>query len=248
MPPTLDVARGAATRTALPTVPPPAATGNTRGPAGRGRKALLRTLVFPLLSDTMQAAGRYFATRWERSRRSYRLRSFTPDDYNRVDARELSGEDWLRLGSGPALLFVHGTFSRAHSAFGALTRDCLEALHRQYDGRVFAFDHFTISEDPQANVDWLLARLPERVRLSMDIVSHSRGGLVARLLAEPSGPGLPSSPPPGVGASRSGASSCGRPERQRPGRSPAPDDFVNSYTNVFNFFPDTLAVDGWTPP
>jgi len=247
LPPTLDVVRGAATRIyTIPHRSPPAATGDTRGPLGAAGKALLRTLVFPLLGDTMQAAGRYFATRWERSRRSYRLRSFTPDDYNRVDARELSGEDWLRLGSGAALLFVHGTFSRAHSAFGALTRNCLEALHRQYEGRVFAFDHFTISDDPQANVGWLLARLPERVRLSIDIVSHSRGGLVARLLAEPSGPGLPGSAPPGdrrievrrvvlVGVPNGGTPLADQLHL---------DDFVNSYTNVFNFFPDTLALDG----
>jgi pimeloyl-ACP methyl ester carboxylesterase len=45
-----------------------------------------------------------------------------------------------------------------------------------------AFDHHTLSHDPERNVRELLARLPGDVEL--DVICHSRGGLVARVLAE----------------------------------------------------------------
>ena len=53
-----------------------------------------------------------------------------------------------------------------------------------YDGRVFAFDHPTLSVDPEANARWLAEFLPEGLGLELDIIAHSRGGLVARELAQ----------------------------------------------------------------
>jgi hypothetical protein len=82
---------------------------------------------------------------------------------------------------------VHGTFSRAHLAFGLLPREYVETLHRAYGGRVFAFDHFTLSHDPRENVRWLLSQVPDGIDLTLDVVSHSRGGLVSRLLSEKQG-------------------------------------------------------------
>ena len=51
---------------------------------------------------------------------------------------------------------VHGMFSLENTGFGALPKAFVAELHRRYQGRVFAFDHFTLSEDPRENVDWLL--------------------------------------------------------------------------------------------
>jgi pimeloyl-ACP methyl ester carboxylesterase len=79
---------------------------------------------------------------------------------------------------------VHGTFSRTHLAFGQLPRDYVEALHRHYEGRVFAFDHPFLSEDPADNARWLLSQIPVDEDLTVDIVCHSRGGLVSRVLSE----------------------------------------------------------------
>jgi pimeloyl-ACP methyl ester carboxylesterase len=92
--------------------------------------------------------------------------------------------DWSSLGSGRALLFVHGTFSRAHLAFATLPPALVAELHRRYEGRVFAFDHFTLSQDPMANVRWFLSHMPDGTALDVDIVCHSRGGLVSRCFAE----------------------------------------------------------------
>lgn len=54
----------------------------------------------------------------------------TPDNYASPDVASLSPEDpeWERLATGHSLLFVHGTFSTAHSAFAGLTRDDIAAL------------------------------------------------------------------------------------------------------------------------
>jgi triacylglycerol esterase/lipase EstA (alpha/beta hydrolase family) len=49
---------------------------------------------------------------------------------------------------------------------------------------VAAFDHFTLSHDPVTNIEELVQRLPEGADVEFDIVAHSRGGLVARVLAE----------------------------------------------------------------
>ncbi len=87
--------------------------------------------------------------------------------------------------SGPrALLFLHGTFSDTVGSFGSLLRpQVLAALRDRYKGRVFGFDHFSVSRSPEENARMLLDFLPDREQL-FDVVSYSRGGLVLRILNE----------------------------------------------------------------
>src|SRR5271169_1687426 len=87
------------------------------------------------------------------------------------------------------LLFLHGTFSHASAAFSDLARDGdFETLSRLYGGRVFAFYHLTVGRSPRENVTALLEALRGAIPGgSLDIVTHSRGGLVARLLASSAG-------------------------------------------------------------
>ena len=75
----------------------------------------------------------------------------------------------------------------AHTAFTALPVEVLTELARRYDGRVFALDHFTISVTPSDNVQWLAGVLPPTASMTVDVVTHSRGGLVGRALAERAG-------------------------------------------------------------
>ena len=84
-----------------------------------------------------------------------------------------------------SLLFVHGTFSHAAAAFADLAAapGLFAALERRYEGRVFAFNHFTVGTSPAANARDLLERLSPTPVL-VDGISHSRGGLVLRALAE----------------------------------------------------------------
>jgi hypothetical protein len=152
-------------------------------------KLLVHVLTFPLGGLAGQLASRVIRS-WEGRARPPRLRPFGPQNYAAPFAGVLTSDDWSRLAAGPALLFVHGTFSQADSGFGAIPVGTVAALHAQYDGRVFAFDHPTVGASPNENVDSLLqlcrqglAALPVDA-LDVDIVCHSRGGLVSRLLAE----------------------------------------------------------------
>jgi pimeloyl-ACP methyl ester carboxylesterase len=147
-------------------------------------KKVLKELVFPLIDPALGEVGAMFVNSMEKKRAPYRVRAFQPDDYATDRARLIAGDEWKRLSSGRALLFVHGTFSRSHLAFGHLPADYMSELHRRYGGRVFAFDHFTLSHDPRENVKQLVQTLPEGTKLDVDVVCHSRGGLVSRMLAE----------------------------------------------------------------
>ena len=96
-----------------------------------------------------------------------------------------AGRSWH---PGGTLLFIHGTFSRATGAFSELPLDSMQALQAIYDDRVIAFDHQSISRDPTENIAWLLGTIPDGLTLDLDIVCHSRGGLVARSLSERTDP------------------------------------------------------------
>jgi len=204
-----------------------------------GRK-FLKVLVFPRIEPGIGAVSESFAQRWEEKHRPYRLRHFGPDNFEREDAPPVAIEDWTRLGSGRALLMIHGTFSRTHTAFGALPREYVQELHHRYDTRVFAFDHFTLSHDPRQNVEWLLERVPDGCELDLDIICHSRGGLVARMLSEKQGE-------LSVGSRRLrvnrivfvGAPNAGTilANTEHVG------DFLDSYTNLLNFVPDVGVSD-----
>ena len=94
------------------------------------------------------------------------------------------------------LLFIHGTFSSTVGAFGALAveengKGFLRAAIAAYDA-VIGFDHKTLSVDPLQNAEALLKRLRTHIPeadLVIDIVTHSRGGLVTRAFAEQVLPG-----------------------------------------------------------
>ncbi len=82
------------------------------------------------------------------------------------------------------LLFIHGTFSDAASAYGALAKsDFFERVASIYSDRIFAFNHFTVSRTPEENAKMLLSALPDKT-FNFDVITHSRGGLVLRNLVE----------------------------------------------------------------
>jgi hypothetical protein len=84
---------------------------------------------------------------------------------------------------GGILLFIHGTFSNSEAIFGQLDgieRDAefFKWAYRKYE-HILAFDHPTLSVSPVINgLD--LARLFADVKGPVDVICHSRGGLVAR--------------------------------------------------------------------
>ncbi len=92
-------------------------------------------------------------------------------------------------GSARILLLVHGTFSSTVGGFGSLTtdsgKDFLERALGAYDA-IIGFDHRTLSVDPLTNARDLLQKLsvPQAEGAVVDVICHSRGGLVVRGLAE----------------------------------------------------------------
>jgi len=82
------------------------------------------------------------------------------------------------------LLFIHGTFSNAASAFGPLASSSFfDRVAGLYGDRIFAFNHFSLSRTPEENARMLLQGLPDKT-FTLDVITHSRGGLVLRNLVE----------------------------------------------------------------
>ncbi|MFP5316695.1 MAG: CHAT domain-containing protein [Acidimicrobiia bacterium] len=171
-------------RFVVPVAPPGTDEPGTRGIVGAVVRRVLRVLTFDLLDRVAGEVGDHFVSRWEAKARPSRLRSFGPDDYKEHGVAPLDDATLRALAEGPALLLIHGTNSLIHSGFGAFPREAVQAMHDRYQGRVFGFDHPTLSVDPLENCRALAGLLPDGLALDVDILSHSRGGLVARSLAE----------------------------------------------------------------
>ncbi|WP_405477731.1 esterase/lipase family protein [Streptomyces canus] len=219
-----------------------------RGIVAFGVGKALHLLRFPIERAAGLAAD-FAVSRWEKRHRPYRLRLTTPQTFlaagEQADngASEGSGGQvsmgrLAELADQPFLLFVHGTFSRCRTGFRGIVDDepLLHDLHRRYDGRVLAFDHPTVHLDPVDNARWLLEHLPADRRLTLDIVTHSRGGLVARHL---SGDGLAGAGRPApsvrmlvhVATPNAGTALA---EKQRL------SDLLGVFTNVLGLFPEEL--------
>jgi tetratricopeptide (TPR) repeat protein len=91
-------------------------------------------------------------------------------------------------GGATSLVLIHGTFSNTAGSFGRLWShhpDRVQTLFSTYGNRVFALDHPTLGVSPIANAITLANALPSRARLHL--LTHSRGGLVAEVLARACG-------------------------------------------------------------
>ena len=104
--------------------------------------------------------------------------------------RQLVQGAWQNPGAKPVnegriLLFIHGTFSKSEMYLEELrqTREGKELLskiqNKKNYNQVLAFDHATLSLSPVLNgMD--LGRIFLDCKADIDVVSHSRGGLVTR--------------------------------------------------------------------
>ncbi|MEO7190194.1 MAG: CHAT domain-containing protein [Vicinamibacterales bacterium] len=84
----------------------------------------------------------------------------------------------------PLLVLLHGTFSDTSGTFSKLWTHHPQRVRRLfecYDNRVYALDHPTLAVSPVANALTLAEALPSQANLHL--LTHSRGGLVAEILA-----------------------------------------------------------------
>lgn len=88
-----------------------------------------------------------------------------------------------RPGGLPLLVLIHGTFVETSSTFGPLWAETasVRTLFDHYGGAVYALDHPTLGANPVENALTLAEALPDDAVLHL--LTHSRGGLVAEVLA-----------------------------------------------------------------
>jgi pimeloyl-ACP methyl ester carboxylesterase len=118
-----------------------------------------------------------------------------PDSQFVLDATDIAGPF-----SGRTLLFVHGTFSNADNMLGEFAatphgKAFLNAAHggeRKYDNIVF-FEHATLAVSPVINA-LELGRFMAGSSGQIDVIAHSRGGLIVRWWLEAFGKSLVLSP------------------------------------------------------
>jgi hypothetical protein len=160
------------------------AATKTRGIASKAIKAILIKVGKVVADKAVSLALPKLAAAFERN--VWNKAGFQEGWYKVT--KETLGAKTLGLGkpvsTDRSLLFLHGTFSNAASAYGALANsnffDRAEAL---YGDRIFAFNHFTVSRTPEENARMLLEGLPDQTT-TFDVITHSRGGLVLRNLVE----------------------------------------------------------------
>jgi CHAT domain-containing protein/pimeloyl-ACP methyl ester carboxylesterase len=102
-----------------------------------------------------------------------------PTDLISVGDKRLAEE----AQQGPLLVFVHGTASSTAGSYADLqtaSRDYWRQFETRFGERIYAFEHRTMSESPIENALQLARVIPDGARLNL--VTHSRGGLVGDLL------------------------------------------------------------------
>ena len=186
--------------------------GGTRGAAGEV-KALPGSKVAALLEDdrvraqlpskrgVLRVVGRWVISGFNDGflglAREYD-REQVPDEQLLADNRT-TGKFDRAVGNGVrlsenavardrALLLVHGTFSKTASPVEGFGPEFMAWARQQY-GVVLGLDHWTLSKTPDENaqllVDELRAFNPALLkRGALDVITHSRGGLVGRSFCE----------------------------------------------------------------
>ncbi|KAF0245613.1 MAG: hypothetical protein FD180_1481 [Planctomycetota bacterium] len=112
-------------------------------------------------------------------------RKLTPNQGLRrwQDGNLESTKDHRPSDEGRILLLVHGTFSNTENILAGIAknpegRSFLDWMNTRYD-QVITFDHPTLSVSPMLNARALALHFRES-KAAVDVVCHSRGGLVAR--------------------------------------------------------------------
>ncbi|MBR0897095.1 CHAT domain-containing protein [Bradyrhizobium tropiciagri] len=108
----------------------------------------------------------------------YRLQS------DKLESLKGQATSAIAADDGATLVLIHGTFSQTSGTFGKLWTEhpqLVASLFKSYDNRVYALDHPTLGASPIANAITLADAAPKGARLHL--LTHSRGGLVAEVLA-----------------------------------------------------------------
>ena len=160
---------------ATPSLPEDAGGADNRGAIVKTMKIVARVVSWVTSGITGDLA-RDIATKWESRRRPYSLSQVAADGSQ-------TDPDWTMFASGRTLLLIHGTFSTPRAGFGGLyNSEEFRLLLGHYGGRCLAFAHPSLGAGVSENLEKFSGALPRGLVLDVDIVCHSRGGLVARAI------------------------------------------------------------------
>lgn len=114
------------------------------------------------------------------------LYALAPESLGKLkgQGRKVTPQHPIAPAAQPLLVLIHGTFVETTSTFGklwALHPGLVRTLFAHYGNQVYALDHETLGKSPIANALTLVEALPAGAQLHL--VTHSRGGLVAEVLA-----------------------------------------------------------------
>ena len=137
------------------------------------------------VSDLLLAADRRLSRpAWNELGQLWGLRTFTKSGkfvtFDLADLPKLAGKK--------VLLIIHGTFSDSDAVMSGFEKApggtaMFSAALKSYDF-VLAHDHPTLAVSPMLNAFDLAARFAHGTPKTLDVIAHSRGGLVARWFCE----------------------------------------------------------------
>lgn len=167
----------------IPIRPPVKGTGETRpvrGVGGMIAKKVLKVIGWKVAGLVARQVGPPLVRQWEAKYRPMRLL----DRASLFDPAAAAIESVMPAGPR-VLLFIHGTFSRVASGFKGLDvdHDFLGRIGDFYGDQIYGYDHPTVATGVATNVMQLYEKLAPGVH-NVDIICHSRGGLVARALRD----------------------------------------------------------------
>ena len=160
----------------------PTARGSARGVGG----VLLSKLevITPVLQDTAAGLVATEIVRRVDAQVDAGVYQLSPDALPPLKGKAKASNLSTAADGSPILVLVHGTFSTTAGTFSQLWvqhPDQVRSLFKNYGGRVYGLDHPTLGASPIDNALMLARALPPGARVHL--LTHSRGGLVAEVLA-----------------------------------------------------------------
>jgi hypothetical protein len=209
--------------------------GSLRGPITKIGRKILKVLVIPVTDVVLGKPIEMMVRAVEERQHRDLIWQITPDTYNKAPVAPLT--DWSRLTQGRSLLIVHGLMSSVEGMLSGLPRSAMERWYEAYGGRVIAFNHLSVVDAPDDNARFFLEHVKRGLpqgQLEFDVLCHSRGGIVSRMMAEHGTTLVPGSNAVFRSiyfvASPNNGSQLGDPEHMV--------DMVDIFTNFLTNFPD----------
>ncbi|MBB5498629.1 hypothetical protein [Paraburkholderia sp. MM5384-R2] len=179
-PPGVRASSGAVLRVDVELRVAEASGDGTRGIGGIVAKHVLKVIGWKVVGAAARRVGPPLVRAWEAAHRPLRVL----DNESLFVPKAQSGITHIPVANR-SLLFIHGTFSRVAAAFSGIPEDDAfqQRIRERYGKHIYGFDHATLATGVATNVMQLFDRLSPGHH-TLDVICHSRGGLIARALRD----------------------------------------------------------------